>query len=197
MNTRENANGVSRAVHAENAAEAEVRRVDPDSNKLLANERPEPPHVASRFDAGTGQGTVSGPPHEGKLQERPILDGSTQGRVTEATVPNPHRGQDDPARITRQPALNSTSTSRWLISSLIAVVLLTVVMLLLLQFSPVWCGIGIAFILVAMLAMLIVRASRMRRHTRLIGEAVLHWLIWLVPLTIIISVIVASRDQIW
>lgn len=197
MQSNENPGGVTRPASPEEPHDGEPRTVDPDSDKRLAEELPQPAHGASRFDAGTGQGTVSGPPHDGLFQERPILDGSTQGPLTEATVPNPSRGQADPAGIIRQPALNSTHSTRWLASSLVAVVILTVVMLLLLQWSPLWCGLGIAFILLATLAMLIVRASSMSRRMRLRLEAVLHWLIWLVPLVIIISVLIGHRDDIW
>lgn len=58
--------------------------------------RPEEPHAASRFDAGTGQGTVSGPP-PGETQDRPILDGSTEGGEAERGTVNPHRGRADPS----------------------------------------------------------------------------------------------------
>lgn len=53
------------------------------------------PHPASATDAGSGQGTVSGPPH-GKTQDRPVLDGSTQSRESEREVDNPWRGVYDP-----------------------------------------------------------------------------------------------------
>lgn len=171
--------------------------VDPDSQERLAEEIPEPPHTASRFDAGTGQGTVTGPDYGEALQERPILDGSTQNDFTESTVPNPHRGQVDPAAVHHQPALNSTSTNRWLIASTIAAVIVSGVLLLLLRFDPLWCGIGIIVALVGLLLVLGVRMSRIGRRARLRIEAVLLAIIWLVPLAIIVSVLVASADEIW
>ena len=60
--------------------------------------RDETPHEATRFDAGNGQGTVSGPP-DGETQDRPILDGSTQGAAAEREVDNPRRGMEDPGLV--------------------------------------------------------------------------------------------------
>ncbi|MBP1326180.1 hypothetical protein JOF28_001412 [Leucobacter exalbidus] len=56
----------------------------------------EPPHAASRFDAGTGQGTILKMPTGTKL-EHPVLDGSTEGRVAQSATINPFRGLPDPA----------------------------------------------------------------------------------------------------
>ncbi len=171
--------------------------VDPDSKDRMAEELPEPPHPATRLDAGTGQGTVSGPPRDSEFQERPILDGSTQGAMTEASVPNPHRGQTDPALEWRQPAVNSASTNRWLFSGIIAFVVVAVVLFVLYPWDPVWCSIGIGFALVALLVMIGVRATRLRLKVRLRVEAALLALIWLVPLAIIFTVLGTSADEIW
>lgn len=170
--------------------------LDPDSKERLLEESPELPHAASRFDAGTGQGTVSGPSKDQAFQDRPILDGSTQGPAAEASVPNPHRGQSDPATIGRQPALNSTKTDRWLISSTLAAAVVTAV-LLLAQFDPVWSGVGIVVALVGLLAMLVVRISKLGRRPRLRTMAVLLAVTWLVPLAVIITIMIGRADQIW
>ncbi len=60
----------------------------------------EAPHEADRLDAGNGQGTVSGPP-DGETQDRPVLDGSTQGDEAERSVENPRKGMEDPGLIRR------------------------------------------------------------------------------------------------
>jgi hypothetical protein len=177
--------------------EAIEPEVDPDSPRRVEQERPEPAHGASRFDAGTGQGTVSGPPYEYELQERPILDGSTMNPAAEASVPNPYRGQDDPSAMHSQPALHTTNTNRWLFASVVAGVIVTVVLLLLLPWSPVWCSVGVAVALVGLLLVLAVRASSLRRPARLRVEAVLLWIIWLVPLAIIVTVLLTSAGEIW
>lgn len=171
--------------------------VNPDSPKREREQMPEPPHPATRFDAGTGQGTVTGPPHDSPLQERPILDGSTQNYFAEATVPNPNRGESDPAQMKEQPALNSTNTNRWLFAAVIAAAIMTIVLLLLMPWNPVWCGIGITVALVGVLAMLAVRASRIGRTARLRLDAVLLAVVWLVPLAIFIFVLLTSAASIW
>lgn len=58
--------------------------------------RGEPPHAASRYDAGTGQGTISRMP-EGKTLDHPVLDGSTESKVSQGFTENPFRGRRDPA----------------------------------------------------------------------------------------------------
>lgn len=171
--------------------------VNPDSPRREHEQMPEPPHPATHFDAGTGQGTVTGPPHDSPLQERPILDGSTQNYVAEATVPNPNRGENDPAQMKHQPALNATNTNRWLFAAVTAAAIMTIVLLLLMPWSPVWCGIGITVALVGVLAMLTVRASRIGRTGRLRIDAVLLAIVWLVPLAIFIFVLLTSAASIW
>lgn len=171
--------------------------MNPDSPKQERSQIPDPPHAASRFDAGNGQGTVSGPPHDGPLQERPVLDGSTQSYTAEASVPNPYRGETDPAQMIDQPALNSTNTNRWLISAVIAATILTIALLLLMPWNPVWCGIGVTIALVGVLAMLAVRASRITLKKRLRIDAVLMGIVWVVPLIIFIVVLLTSADSIW
>lgn len=170
--------------------------MDPDSGERVRAERADPPHGPSRLDAGTGQGTVTGPPHT-EFQERPILDGSTQSAEAEASVPNPYRGQSDPAGIHRQPALNSTNTNRWLFAAIVAYVILGAALVALARWDAVWCGIGLAVGLLGLLGMLVVRASGLRRPARLRVDAVLLTVIWLVPLAVILSVMIGRSDQIW
>lgn len=171
--------------------------IDPDSAEREHEEIRERPHGPSRFDAGTGQGTVSGPPKHTDLQERPILDGSTQSDAVEASVPNPYRGQADPAQMKRQPALNSTSTDRWLFAGMVAYVLLAIALVALSRWDAFWCGVGLAVGLLGLVAMLIVRATGIRRPLRLRIDAVLLTVIWLVPLAIILTVMISRADQIW
>lgn len=54
------------------------------------------PRTASRFDAGTGQGTVSEPHYGDTTLDHPVLDGSTLGPEAERAVDNPWRGITDP-----------------------------------------------------------------------------------------------------
>lgn len=171
--------------------------IDPDGQERLAEEHPDAPHEATRFDAGTGQGTVTGPPHDIAHLDRPILDGSTMSDEAEASVPNPHRGQVDPALAHRQPALTSTSTTRWLVAAIVAAVLVSAALFALYPWNPLWCSIGIGFALVALLAMLAVRATRLSRPARLRVEAALLGSIWVVPLAIFITVLATSADEIW
>ncbi len=172
-------------------------RINSDSHQRMRQEKRDPSHAGSRFDAGTGQGTVSGPPHDGPLQERPVLDGSTQSYAVESTVPNPNRGEDDPGRIAHQPALNTSNTNRWLFAAVIAATIMTGVLLLLLPWSPFWCGIGITVALVGVLAMLAIRASGVSLRRRLRIDAILMAVVWLVPLTIFIVVLLTSAEAIW
>lgn len=171
--------------------------VDPDSPERLTEERPDAPHDATRFEAPAGHGTADGPPYGQEFQERPVLDGSTQSDEAEASVPNPHRGQADPATIARQPALNSTRSSRWLVASCVAAVILVLGLLLLARWEPVWCGVGVVVALVALVLMLVLRASRMEQRSKLRAAAVLMAVLWLVPLAVILSVLVGRREEIW
>lgn len=171
--------------------------VNPDAAARELQEQPDAPHTATRFDAGTGQGTSSGPPYGAAYQERPILDGSTMSPRAEASVPNPYRGQSDPGAVSHQPALNTTNTNRWLFASVIAGVIVVVVLLLLMPWSPVWCSVGVAVALVALLLALVVRVSRMPRPARLWAEAFLLAIIWIVPLIIILTVVISSANDIW
>ena len=171
--------------------------IDPDAAEREPEERPDPPHEASRFDAGTGQGTVEGPPYDAELQERPILDGSTQSPEAEASVPNPYRGQSDPALIQLQPALNTTSTRRWFFASVVAFLLLSVALILLMKWDPVWCTVGVGVGVLALIGMAVVRASKIRRPARLRLDALLMAVLWLVPLAIILTVLLTHADEIW
>ena len=172
-------------------------RIAPDSKKRLAEEHPDPPHAASRFEASDGAGTVSGPPHDRPLQEHPVLDGSTESAEAEATTPNPTRGLSDPAMVTRQPALNTTGTNRWLIAGNLAAVILVGVLLLLARFDPVLTGIGIVITLLLLMLMLVERARSVRLGRKLKSEAILLWVLWLAPLAIILIVMLRSADEIW
>lgn len=171
--------------------------VDPDSGAREEEQLFETPHGPSRFDAGTGQGTVTGPPKHAEFQERPILDGSTQSGAVEASVPNPYRGHDDPAQMKQQPALNSTNTNRWLFAAVVAYVILAAALVALARWDAVWCSIGLAVGLIGLLGMLVVRATGITRPLRLRIDAVLLTVIWLVPLAIILSVMIGRSDQIW
>lgn len=171
--------------------------VDADSEERLAEEVLDPPHGPSRFEAPNGQGTSDGPPYEQELQERPVLDGATQSPEAEASVPNPYRGVADPARITRQPALHSTKPDRWLIAGVIAGTILVVFLLVIASWDPFWCGLGVIFALVMLLAMLGTRASRLERGAKLRVEAVLMAFLCIVPLAIGISVLVSHAREIW
>lgn len=172
-------------------------QVDPDSNDRMAEERPEPPHEPSHFDAGNGQGTVTGPPYDEQFQERPILDGSTQNDHAEAAVPNPYRGMSDPAMIKRQPALNKAKSSRWLIASAIAAAVISVVLLALAPWSPLWSGVGVLIAVGGLLLMLVIRASKIKPKVRLRLEALLLGIVWAVPLAIALSILFTSADEIW
>ncbi|WP_449278841.1 hypothetical protein [Leucobacter sp. GX24907] len=171
--------------------------IDPDSRERLNEEIPDAPHPPGRYDAGTGQGTAANPPRGDDTQDRPILDGSTQSPIAEASVPNPYRGQADPALVSRQPALNTTRTNRWLYASMIAATIVTIALLVLARWNPVWCGVGVVVALVALLLMLIVRASGLGRRARLRVEALLMAVLWLGPLAIILWTMIGSADEIW
>lgn len=58
----------------------------------------DPPRPESRYDSGSGNGTIMRWP-PGKTLEHPILDGATQSRHAEHDVENPWRGVDDPGLI--------------------------------------------------------------------------------------------------
>lgn len=171
--------------------------MDPDSRRRLAEEITEAPHKATRYDAGTGQGTSHGPPRGVAFQDRPVLDGSTQSYVVEHSVPNPTRGEDDPQSVTHQPALTSASTNRWMFASVVAAVLVVTALFLLYQWSPVWCTVGITVAMVGLLLMLAVRLSPLRLKSRLRVDAAIMAMIWLVPLVIIVTVMLVNADQIW
>ena len=57
------------------------------------------PHSASRYDAGTGQGTVRNPHYESRTLDHPVLDGATESPRSQAATMNPYRGYVDPERI--------------------------------------------------------------------------------------------------
>lgn len=58
-----------------------------------------PVRKPTRFDAGDGQGTSPGAPKDTDVQERPILDGSTEPDSVERAVPHARRGMEDPGLI--------------------------------------------------------------------------------------------------
>lgn len=69
-----------------------------DLDKEIQEEHHGEPREATDTDAGTGQGTSSGPP-EGETQDRPVLDGSTLTDEEEKQVEDPRKGMSDPALI--------------------------------------------------------------------------------------------------
>lgn len=71
----------------------------------------DPPRPASRFDSGSGNGTIMRWP-PGKTLEHPILDGATQSREAEHDVENPWRGVSDPGLIVH-PWRVRTHKHRW------------------------------------------------------------------------------------
>lgn len=158
---------------------------------------PDPVRPPSRFDAGSGQGTVTGNPFKGmKYQEHPLLDGSTMSHEAEALVVNPHRGEESPARELKQEALTTASTTRYLMSGIVAAILITVALLFLLQWEPVLSGIGILVVLFGLFAMLIVRGTHRSRPTRLRIEASILTVMWVAPITLGIIALVRSLDEI-
>jgi len=158
---------------------------------------PDPVRPPSRFDAGSGQGTATGNPFKGlKYQEHPLLDGSTMSHEAEALVVNPHRGEENPARELRQQALTTASTTRYLMSGIVAAILITAALLFLLQWEPVLSGIGILVVLFGLLGMLIVRGIHRPRPTRLRIEATILTVMWIVPITLGIIALVRSLDEI-
>lgn len=171
------------------------RHVKADGEESRTEEILEAPHEATRFEASNGKGTSQGAPHDIEFLERPILDGASQAPQSEASTLNPYRGDTDPAKVTEQPALTSTGTNRWLLAGSIAATVVTVLLLFLARWNPVWCGIGIVFALVCLLLMLVVRASRLERPRRLRLEAVLLGAIWIVPLAIFVVVLGTSTHR--
>ncbi|MHA3724082.1 hypothetical protein ACXR2T_09410 [Leucobacter sp. HY1910] len=67
-----------------------------DDAAAAARPSKEAPHPASRYDAGTGQGTLFRMP-QGDVIEHPVLDGATEGRAAQRATENPFRGHRDPA----------------------------------------------------------------------------------------------------
>lgn len=155
------------------------------------------PHPASEFDAGDGQGTVSGPPLDGGVLRHPILDGATQSDAAEATVPNPYRGVNDPGTIGKQPALNTATSTRWLLAGVFATVVVAIPLVLLARVDPVWTGIGLAAALIGLLLMLGARWMRMEQQRRLRTMAILLAWIWIVPVAVIVTVLITRSDQIF
>ncbi|WP_427870365.1 hypothetical protein [Leucobacter luti] len=171
--------------------------VDTDSVSLLATEQHDKPHEATRFDAGTGQGTVHEFPRGAKAQERPILDGSTESRAAEASTPNPNRGEADPALVTHQPALTSANSMRWITSALVAAVVLITALLILAQWDPVWSGVGVTVVFIGLLAMHAVRLTRFGQRARLRIDAALMAIICLVPIAIIVTAVLSYANRVW
>lgn len=163
-----------------------------DSNELYGSE---PPRQPSRFDAGTGQGTSSGPPDDVEFQDRPVLDGSTLSDASEAQVRNPHRGQADPGSETKQEPLNTGSSLIWLIAANLAAVALTAWLLFLFPWNPVLSSVGVLFVILGLVAMLIIRRLRMRRQRKLRVEALILLVIWIVPFGCGLAILFTSLYQ--
>lgn len=144
----------------------------------------DPAHEESEFEAPSGHATSDGPPLDGGELHHPILDGSTQSDLAEASAPNPHRGQTDPALVTHQPALNRTSSIRWIIAGAVALVVVSVVLIALYEWSPLWCTVGIGFAALCFIGMFVIRQISMTQRARLRTDAILLGLLWVVPLAI-------------
>ncbi|MFV0434857.1 MAG: hypothetical protein ACK5LO_12845 [Leucobacter sp.] len=71
----------------------------------------DPPHPASRFDSGNGNGTIRKSPR-GKTLDHPILDGASESWHAEHDVENPWRGVDDPGLVVH-PARQRRRKRRW------------------------------------------------------------------------------------
>lgn len=69
---------------------------EPSSPVGTTPELSDPPHKGSKFDAGTGQGTLDEMP-SGDTLDRPVLDGSTESSTAQRETDNPFRGKADPA----------------------------------------------------------------------------------------------------
>lgn len=156
----------------------------------------DPVHEESTLEASNGLGTSQGPPLDGGELNHPILDGSTQSDLAEATVENPHRGQIDPALITRQPALNRTSSTRWIIAAAVALIVVSGVLIALFEWNPLWSAIGIAFALFCFIAMIVMRQVDMTQRARLRTDAILLGLLWVVPLAIAGVIFASTITQI-
>ena len=78
-----------------------IMHTTPDENEPstpvgTTPELTDPPHKATKFDAGTGQGTLDEMP-SGDTLDRPVLDGSTESSTAQRETDNPFRGMADPA----------------------------------------------------------------------------------------------------
>lgn len=71
----------------------------------------DPPHPASRFDSGNGNGTILRSP-TGATLDHPILDGATESWHAEHDVENPWRGVADPALVVH-PERKRSRKRRW------------------------------------------------------------------------------------
>lgn len=156
------------------------------------------PHEASRFDAGTGQGTHTGSTWGEELQEHPILDGATESAIVEEQTTNDYKGGGEPSAVYSQPALTSASSSRWLLAGIVSAILIAIPLVWLLQFNAVISGIGMVVVLILLLAMVFVRKRVVRpdRRKGLTSEAFLLVLMWIVGIAAAIATIAVEMEQI-
>lgn len=90
-------------VHDRDSVVAAERTTASESTPSASPEAPpstaaehESPHEASRYDAGTGQGTISRMP-TGETIDHPVLDGATETDEAQRSTENPFRGRRDPS----------------------------------------------------------------------------------------------------
>lgn len=128
-----------------------------------------------------------------------VLEGADLSPSEEARVANPYRGMVDPAVVRKQPALNFTSSTRFLIAGVVAAAVVSAVLLALFAWNAAWATFGIAFAITALAVMWILRAVDMQQKMRLRTDALLLAAIWTVPLaiafTIFFSGVLASSTR--
>lgn len=182
-------------MNEEKDIDIEVATADPNRKLHFV----EPPHHSDRFDAGTGQGTVKGFGWGEELQERSVLDGSSEvPRVEVRGHHGRHAGGGEPDAFYGQPSLNTASSKQWLIAGVVSAVVVSVALLWLLQWSPLLCGIALVAVMLLLLAMVFVR-KRVVLNSRPRGlhiESVLLVLIWAIPIVTIIIVLITSVELI-
>lgn len=122
--------------------------------------------------------------------DTPVLSGSHMSPDEEAHVANPYRGEADPAAMDHQPALRTTTSLRWVYAAGLAAAIWLIVHTYLLQFATVLPTIAVAFVLVALVAMVALRMSHLHQRRKLHLQMILLWSIWLVPLALALALVV-------
>ncbi len=128
--------------------------------------------------------------------DEPVLSGSHMSGDEEAHVANPNRGEADPGAMDHQPALRTTTSLRWVYAAGLAAAIWLIVHTYLLQFATVLPTIAVAFVFVALIAMVVLRMSHMRQRRKLHLQMILLWSIWLVPLALAIVVFMGSTAEV-